>query len=58
VAYHWLKANYSFNSICTRPSTEVAITKWTFKINWQHRVHMTTTNKAKTQHNMYWTPLK
>jgi len=25
--------------------------------NWQHRTHKTTTNKAKTQHNMCWKPL-
>jgi len=24
---------------------------------WQHRVHNTKTNEAKTQHNMGWTPL-
>jgi len=25
--------------------------------NWQYRVQMTKKNKAKTQHNMCWTPL-
>ena len=25
--------------------------------NWQHMVHKTKKNKAKTQHNMCWTPL-
>ena len=25
--------------------------------NWQHRLHKTKKNKAKTQHNMCWTPL-
>jgi len=25
--------------------------------NWQHRVHKTKKNKAKTQHIMCWTPL-
>ena len=31
--------------------------KWTIQRHWQHRVHKTKTNKAKTQHNMCWTPL-
>ena len=25
--------------------------------NWQHKIHKTKKNKAKTQDNMYWTPL-
>ena len=25
--------------------------------NWQHKIHKTNKNKAKTQDNMYWTPL-
>jgi len=29
----------------------------TIQRNWQHRVHKTKKNKAKPQHNMYWTPL-
>jgi hypothetical protein len=32
-------------------------TKWTIQRNWQHRDHKTKTNKTKTQHNMWWTPL-
>jgi hypothetical protein len=31
--------------------------KWTIQRNWQHKVHKTKKNKAKTQHNMCWTPL-
>jgi len=31
--------------------------KRTTRGNWQNRVHKTKTNKAKTQHNMCWTPL-
>ena len=33
--------------------------EWTIQRNWKHRVHKTKTktNKIKTQHNMYWTPL-
>ena len=31
--------------------------KWTIQRNWQHRVHKMKKNKAKTQHNMCWTPL-
>ena len=31
--------------------------KRTIQRNWQHRVHKTKKNKAKTQHNMCWTPL-
>jgi hypothetical protein len=27
-------------------------TKWTIQRNWQHMVHKTKKNKAKTQHNM------
>jgi hypothetical protein len=30
---------------------------WTIQRNWQHRVHKTKKNKAKTQHNICWTPL-
>jgi len=30
---------------------------WTIQRNWQHRVHKTNKSKAKTQHNMCWTPL-
>ena len=32
-------------------------TKLTIQRNWQHMVHKTKKNKAKTQHNMCWTPL-
>ena len=32
-------------------------TTWTIQRNWQHRVHKTKKNKAKTQHNICWTPL-
>jgi len=38
-------------------NTEGATGKWTIQRNWQHRVHKTKTNKAKTQHNINWTPL-
>jgi hypothetical protein len=39
-------------------NTEGAIKyEWTIQRNWQHGVHKTKTNKAKTQHNMCWTPL-
>jgi len=31
--------------------------KWIIQRNWQHRVYQKTKVKAKTQHNMYWTPL-
>ena len=31
--------------------------KWTIKRKWQHRAHKAKTSKAKTQHNMCWTPL-
>ena len=31
-------------------NTDGTITKWTIQRNWQHRVHKTTKNKAKTQH--------
>ena len=31
--------------------------KWTIQRNWQHMVHKTKKNQAKTQHNMCWTPL-
>ena len=30
--------------------------EWTIQKNWQHRTHKTKKNKAKTQHNMCWTP--
>ena len=30
---------------------------WTIQRNWQHRVQKTKNFKAKTQHNMCWTPL-
>jgi len=41
----------------TLENTEGAINKRTIQRNWQHRVHNTTKNKTKTQHNMCWTPL-
>jgi hypothetical protein len=31
--------------------------KWTIQRNWQHMTDKTQKNKAKTQHNMCWTPL-
>ena len=31
--------------------------KWTIEKNWQHKVHKTKENKAKTEHNNCWTPL-
>ena len=31
--------------------------QWTIRINWQHRVHKTKKNKAKTQDKTYWIPL-
>ena len=39
--------------------TDVTMKKWTIQKNWQHRLHKTKTNKAKTQLNtcMCWTPL-
>ena len=30
---------------------------WTIQKNWQHMVNKTKKNKAKTQHNIWWTPL-
>jgi hypothetical protein len=30
---------------------------WTIQRNWQHRVHKTKKNKAKTQYNICWSPL-
>jgi len=35
----------------------VQLKKLTIQRNWQHMVHKTKTNKTKTQHNMWWTPL-
>jgi len=37
-------------------NTEGVIKKWTVQRNWQHRVHKTKKDKAKTEHNMCWTP--
>jgi hypothetical protein len=36
---------------------EYRIKKRTIQIKWQHRAYKTKENKAKTKHNMFWTPL-